>query len=206
MPALAAALSELRGGRVVALYDARNERADLIAAAALTRAETVALMAREARGLVAVALTPERCRRLGLREMVSDAVPSTRDDRALPLVSIEARQGVKTGISAADRARTIVTAALDAEGPGDLVSPGHVFPVAAAPGGLLERYGRIEAAADAVRLAGLRPAAAICDVLNEDGDLAGLDEVIELSQRVGLARVAIGDLADARLELEWGAS
>jgi 3,4-dihydroxy 2-butanone 4-phosphate synthase / GTP cyclohydrolase II len=200
------ALHALGRGEVVVLYDTLRDRADLFAAAELATRETIALLAREGGGIVAVALTPSRCDELGLREVVASGPSLGGNDRALPLVSIEARHGVSTGISAADRAHTIRTAAVGARHPGELVSPGHVFPVPAASGGLLERQGRIEAAVDAVRLAGMRPAAAICDLLDDVGGLGGLDTAVAVSERLGLARVAIADLAELRFECLWEGS
>lgn len=205
-PGVWEALGALFRGEVVVLYDTQRDRADLFCAAELADNDSIALLAREGGGIVAVALTPARCSQLALRAMVAPEQVLRDNDRALPLVSIEARHGVSTGISAADRARTIRLAASEAHGPSELVSPGHVFPVPAASGGLLERHGRIEAVVDAVRLAGMRPAAAMCDLLGTSGELGGLDTAIEVSERLGLARVAISDLADLRFEHQWAGS
>jgi 3,4-dihydroxy 2-butanone 4-phosphate synthase/GTP cyclohydrolase II len=201
---LANALRALANGHVVVMYDERHDRADLVAAAELTTSDVVNLMAREGRGFVAVALTRERVAALGIATMRVDGRRQAGPrDRSLPLVPIEARSGVTTGISAADRAQTIRMAASGARSPADLVTPGHVFPLEAAAGGLLERHGRVEAAVDAVRLGGYTPAATLCDLLTGDGELGTLDDAVELSERVGLPRFSIGTLADARLDDVW---
>lgn len=196
---LASALARLGSGEIIVLYDERTDHVDLFAAADLTDAATVNTMVREARGFLALALSAQQCDVLGLREMKA-AGSQACGDRALPLVTIEAREGVSTGISSADRARTIRCAAIEADGPRGLVSPGHVFPLRAAPGGLLERRGRVEAAIDAMLLAGLNPAATICDVLAEDGQDGRLDDAVRLSERLGLASISIEQIRDARLD------
>lgn len=196
------ALQELRAGRIVVLVDSALNQADLVAAAELTDPATVAQMARIGRGIIAVALDFQRCEQLGLSRMVS-AIPSRNPGvRELPLISVEARDGISTGISAADRARTIRLLAAG-EAASQLVSPGHVFPVPAAPGGLLARRGRIEAAVDAVALAGRRPVASICDLLDEDGSVADTGFAAEVAERHGLARLEVDQLVELRLASQW---
>ena len=202
---LGPALRALAAGEVVVLRDLERERADLIAAAELVGPETVALMARIGRGIVAVALRRKRCAALGLVPMPATPGAPVARDGALPLVSVEAREGVSTGISASDRALTIRTLATS-EDPAALVAPGHVFPVPADDGGLLARVGRAEAAVDAVALAGCRPVAAICDLLDERGALAGPDEAVEVAASNGLRIVERAELAELRFESQWQTS
>jgi 3,4-dihydroxy 2-butanone 4-phosphate synthase / GTP cyclohydrolase II len=165
------ALEELRRGRMVVVYDGedRENEGDLVLAAQFATPAAVNFMAKEARGLICLALTPERCDELHLGAM-------TRNNRAPHqtafTVSVEAAQGVTTGISAHDRARTIQVTVDPVATPADLVQPGHVFPLRARPGGVLERAGHTEAGIDLVRLAGLVPAAVICDIMHVDGTMA----------------------------------
>jgi 3,4-dihydroxy 2-butanone 4-phosphate synthase/GTP cyclohydrolase II len=200
-----AALAQLRRGGLVILADARHDRGDLIAAAELTTADTVNDMCLHGRGFVSVAVTPGRAVELSLERLpVRGDDDRAACDRALPMVSVEARDGVTTGISAPDRARTIAAvAASDAE-PADLVSPGHVFPVTCAEGGLLERYGRVDAAVDAVRMAGLAPVATVCDILDAEGELASRDDLEALARRLDLPAVTITELVEARFDQQWG--
>ena len=165
------ACAELRASRLVLLRDGEGATASgyLLAAAEAIGAEEVNFMACEGRGLICLALTPERCAELGLERIPPRGLAEPSKEFT---VSIEAREGVSTGISAADRARTIAVAADPASGPDDLRTPGHVFPLRARPGGLRERAGEAEAAVELLRLAGLRPAAVLCEVLDEDGRLA----------------------------------
>src|ERR671910_477268 len=177
-PALSAieeAIEEVRAGKFVVVVDAadRENEGDLTIAAQFATPEAINFMATHARGLICLCLTPERCDELALRPMA--------ENNEAPLqtaftVSIEAREGVTTGISAADRARTIQTAIDPNRGAGDLVQPGHVFPLRARPGGVLERTGQTEAAVDLARLAGLIPAGVVCEVMNEDGTMARIGE------------------------------
>ncbi len=198
------ALEQLRAGGLVILHDTHRNEGDLIASARLIDAATVTTMTRSGRGLVSVALTERRARQLGLR-----ALPQRRAggralcERTPAFVSLEARVGVSTGISAADRAQTIATTATGSAA--DLVSPGHIFPLVASAGGLLERYGRLEAATDAVRLAGLEPVAAICDVLDDDGKLALGEHLTALASELGVPLVTIGELVEARFDDAWAA-
>ncbi len=159
------AIADIRAGRMVVVVDSpdRENEGDLVMAAERVTPEAINFMARHARGLICLTLTPERCDELGLPMM-------TRDNRT-PFetaftVSIEARTGVSTGISAADRAHTIQVAVDPATVPGDLVQPGHVFPLRARPHGVLERTGQTEASVDLARMAGFSPAGVICEVMN----------------------------------------
>jgi 3,4-dihydroxy 2-butanone 4-phosphate synthase / GTP cyclohydrolase II len=199
------AITALREGGLVILHDSRLDQGDLIAAAPLTTATTVTGMVRYGGGLVSVALTPRRAAELDLRPLTIRRRIGGRElcERTPTLVSVEARFGVSTGISAADRARTIATVSALCARPTDLVRPGHVFPLVAAEGGLLERYGRLEAAVDVVRLAGLEPVAAICDVLDSDGDLANATYLRRLAESLDLPLVDIADLLDARVDDQW---
>jgi 3,4-dihydroxy 2-butanone 4-phosphate synthase/GTP cyclohydrolase II len=200
-----AVLAQLLGGGLAIVYDARHDCGDLIAAAERTTAQTVNEMALHGRGLVAVAMTPPRA-----RELAFELLPVRRDgrrshrDRVPPMVSIEARYGVSSGISASDRARTIATVATRATGACELVSPGHVFPFTSSEGGLLERYSRVDAAVDAVRMAGPTPVAALCDVLDEDGELADGEGLQALAEALDLPIVSIGELVEARFDAQWG--
>jgi 3,4-dihydroxy 2-butanone 4-phosphate synthase / GTP cyclohydrolase II len=169
--AVAAALAELRGGATVLLRDGEGGGASgyLVCAAQAVAARQVNFMVREGRGLVCLALTAERCEELALARIPARGLAEPSKEFT---VSIEAREGVTTGISAADRARTIAVACDPTSGPDDLRTPGHVFPLRARPGGLRERAGEAEAAVELMRLAGLRPAAVLCEVLGDDGHLA----------------------------------
>jgi 3,4-dihydroxy 2-butanone 4-phosphate synthase/GTP cyclohydrolase II len=191
------AIEEIRRGRFVVLVD--DELGDgegaLAIAAEFADARAVNFMATHARGLVCLCLTGERCDALGLRPMVDrNELPSG----AAFTVSVEARTGVTTGISAADRARTIAAAIDPAGGPDDLVQPGHVFPLRARRGGVLQRVALTEAAVDLARLAGLTPAGVICKVMNDDGTMARLPDSVDYCRRHGLRLVAIADLVEHR--------
>lgn len=178
------------GEMVVIIDDEHNGEGSLLMAAEQAGAEAVTFMAVHARGLICLALTEQRCRALGLDLMV----PNSRARHGVGFTrSIEAATGVSTGISAADRARSIQVAVDPASGPADLVQPGHIFPVQALPGGVMQRAGHVEAACDLTRLAGLQPAATLVGILNEDGELARGVELHEFAQRHGLR---IGNIAD----------
>ena len=168
---IAEALDDLREGRFVIVCDDedRENEGDLTLAAQFATAEKVNFMAKEGRGLICLALTPQRCAELNLPPMVSH---NTARLQTAFTVSIEARDGVTTGISAADRAHTIQVAIDRDATPEDLVQPGHVFPLMARPGGVLERTGQTEAGVDLARLAGLMPAGVICEIMNDDGTMA----------------------------------
>jgi len=194
-------VDEIRHGRMVILMDDedRENEGDLVMAAIHARAEDINFMARYGRGLVCLTLTPDRCRQLQLPLMVNNT-----DHRPVTnfTVSIEAAVGVTTGISAADRARTIQVAVKKDAKPSDLVQPGHVFPLMAQRGGVLARAGHTEAGVDLARLAGLEPASVICEILNEDGSMARLGELEAFSRRHSLKIGTIADLIRYRMEHE----
>jgi 3,4-dihydroxy 2-butanone 4-phosphate synthase/GTP cyclohydrolase II len=191
------AIEEIREGRMVVVVDApdRENEGDLVIAAQFATPEVIAFMAKEGRGLVCLCLTGERCDSLGLRMMTERN--ETPYGTAFT-VSIEARQGVSTGISAHDRARTIQVAIDPLRGPDDVVQPGHVFPLRARPGGVLERAGQTEASIDLARLAGLNPSGVICEVMKDDGTMARVPDLIEFCGRHGLRMLAISDLIEYR--------
>jgi 3,4-dihydroxy 2-butanone 4-phosphate synthase/GTP cyclohydrolase II len=197
-PALAPAVDALRGGRMVVLRVRHGEltESSLILAAEYVDSGAVNIMSREARGLISLALTSARAEELDLTPI--DTRGSSRSGECA-LISIEARRGVTTGISAADRARTVAVAVDPACGKADLVEPGHVFPLQARPGGVLEHPGRVEAAVDLVEMAGLNPAALICQILREDGDLADDDTIARLSRRLGSPVVEVSEVSAHRL-------
>jgi 3,4-dihydroxy-2-butanone 4-phosphate synthase len=195
---VASAAAELAAGRMVLLRDdcERRGEGDLLIAAEFADAAAVNFMATEARGLVCLALSTNRCKELGLEQIGNRGNRSSLGDSAM--VSIEAREGVTTGISAGDRARTIAAAIDPASTPDDLVQPGHVFPLRARPGGVSERAGRTEAAVDLATEAGLRSAAVLCQVMRDDGRMAR-DEDLELfATRHGLAILTVSDVVAAR--------
>ena len=170
------AIDEFRNGRMVVLVDdeERENEGDLVIPAQLATPETINFMAKHGRGLICLALTPGRCHELGLELMPKRN--ESRHDTAFT-VSIEAREGVTTGISASDRSRTIMAAIDPASGPYDIVSPGHVFPLMARDGGVLVRAGHTEAGVDMARLAGLNPSAVICEIMNDDGTMARMSDL-----------------------------
>src|SRR5688500_6838516 len=178
-----AIIDEARNGRMFILVDDddRENEGDLVIPAQMATPDAINFMARHGRGLICLALTRERVEALGLEPMASSN--RSRNNTAFT-VSIEAREGVSTGISAADRARTVAIAA--ANGPDALVSPGHVFPRVAQPGGVLVRAGHTEAAVDVARLAGLNPSGVICEIMREDGSMARLDDLIQFAAAHGL--------------------
>jgi 3,4-dihydroxy 2-butanone 4-phosphate synthase / GTP cyclohydrolase II len=187
------ALDDVRQGRMVIVCDdeARENEGDLTLAAQFATPDAINFMAKEGRGLICLALSPERCDELGLDLMA--AKNESRFETAFT-VSIEAREGVTTGISAADRARTIQVAIDPESRPRDLVQPGHVFPLKARPGGVLVRAGQTEAAVDLARLAGLNPAAVICEVMNDDGTMARVPDLAEYGARHNLKMITVADL------------
>ena len=194
-------LADLRAGRMVVLMDDedRENEGDLIIAAEHVRAEDINFMAHYGRGLICLTLTRERCRQLRLPLMVSD---TNVDHRTNFTVSIEAAEGVTTGISAHDRAHTIRTAVRCDARAEDLRQPGHIFPLMAQPGGVLTRAGHTEAGCDLTRLAGLEPAAAIVEILNDDGTMARRPDLEKFAQRHRLKMGTIADLIRYRLEKE----
>jgi 3,4-dihydroxy 2-butanone 4-phosphate synthase/GTP cyclohydrolase II len=191
------AIDDLREGRMVIVCDDedRENEGDLTLAAQFATAEKINFMAKEGRGLVCLALTPQRCGELDLPPMTSHN--EARLQTAFT-VSVEAREGVTTGISAADRAHTIQVAIDPESKPDDLVQPGHVFPLMARPGGVLERSGQTEAAVDLARLAGLNPAGVICEIMNDDGTMARVPDLIPYARRHGLRIITVADLIKYR--------
>ena len=195
------ALEDVRAGKMVVVCDAedRENEGDLTLAAQFATPDAVNFMAREARGLICLALTSQRCDELGLDLM---AAKNESAFETAFTVSVEAREGVTTGISAHDRARTIQVAIDPRSLPEDLVQPGHVFPLKARPGGVLERTGQTEAGVDLARLAGLIPAAVICEMINQDGTMARVKDLIPYCERHGLKMITVGDLIKYRRRTE----
>jgi len=186
-------IEEARKGRMFILVDDedRENEGDLVIPAQCATPEAINFMAKHARGLICLALTRERVEQLGLPLMARNN--GTRHQTAFT-VSIEAREGVTTGISAADRARTVAVAIDPSCGPPDIVTPGHVFPLVARDGGTLERTGHTEAAVDLARLAGLTPAGVICEIMNDDGTMARRNDLIAFAQKHNLKIGTISDL------------
>jgi 3,4-dihydroxy 2-butanone 4-phosphate synthase/GTP cyclohydrolase II len=191
------AIDEIRAGRFVVVVDDpdRENEGDLVIAAQFATPEAINFMATHARGLICLCLTEERADHMGLRPMT--------DHNEAPLgtaftVSVEAREGVTTGISAADRSRTIQVAIHPDSTAYDLVQPGHVFPLRAKPGGVLERMGQTEAAVDLARLAGLNPSGVVCEIMNEDGTMARVPDLIPYCERHTLKMVTVADLVEYR--------
>jgi 3,4-dihydroxy 2-butanone 4-phosphate synthase / GTP cyclohydrolase II len=210
-------IDEARNGRMFILVDDedRENEGDLVIPAQMATPDAINFMAKHGRGLVCLALAKERVDRLGLEPM--SRVNGTRLETAFT-ASIEAKEGVTTGISAADRARTISVAIDAGKGPEHIVSPGHVFPLVAREGGVLVRAGHTEAAVDVARLAGLNPSGVICEILKEDGSMARMDDLFPFAQLHGLRIGTIRDLiayrlrkdriveqtAEAQFESRWG--
>jgi 3,4-dihydroxy 2-butanone 4-phosphate synthase/GTP cyclohydrolase II len=195
------AVQDIRDGKFVVVVDAadRENEGDLTIAAQFATPEAINFMATHARGLICLCLTPERCDELALKPMA--------ENNEAPLqtaftVSIEAREGVTTGISAADRSATIQTAIDPSRGSADLVQPGHVFPLRSRAGGVLERTGQTEAAVDLARLAGLNPAGVVCEVMNEDGTMARVPDLAEFCERHGVKMITVADLIEYRRRTE----
>ena len=195
------AVQEIRDGNFVVVVDAadRENEGDLTIAAQFATPEAINFMATHARGLICLCLTPERCDELALKPMA--------ENNEAPLqtaftVSIEAREGVTTGISAADRSATIQTAIDPSRGAADLVQPGHVFPLRSRAGGVLERTGQTEAAVDLARLAGLNPAGVVCEVMNEDGTMARVPDLAGFCELHGIKMITVADLIEYRRRTE----
>lgn len=191
------ALEDIRAGRMIIAVDDedRENEGDLVMAAEFVTADDINFMATEARGWICLSLTSQRCDELGLELM------TLKNEAPLETaftVTIEAREGVTTGISAADRAQTIRVAADPEKGRRDIVVPGHVSPLKAKDGGVLERTGHTEASIDLARLAGVTPAGVICEIMNEDGTMARLDDLIPFARRHGLKIGTIADLIEYR--------
>jgi 3,4-dihydroxy 2-butanone 4-phosphate synthase/GTP cyclohydrolase II len=211
------AIEDVRAGRFVVVVDDedRENEGDLTIAAQFATPEAVNFMVTHARGLVCLCLTEERCDELGLRQMTDQN--ETPFETAFT-VSVEAREGVTTGISAHDRSRTIQVAINPDSKPADLVQPGHVFPLRARQGGVLERIGQTEAAVDLARLAGLAPAGVVCEIMNPDGTMARVPDLVGYCERHGLKMITVAQLveyrrrteklvertASVRLPTEWG--
>src|SRR3982750_2769372 len=194
-----AIINEARNGRMFILVDdeGRENEGDLVIPAQRATPGAVNFMARHGRGLICLALTKERGDQLGLEPMTR--TNRSRNETAFT-VSIEAKDGITTGISAADRARTIAVAIDASHGPDAIVSPGHVFPLIARPGGVLVRAGHTEAAVDVSRLAGLNPSGVICEIMREDGTMARLEDLMDFARAHGLKIGTIRDLIAYRLK------
>ena len=195
------AIQAIAAGRIIIVTDdeGRENEGDLVMAAEKTTPELINMMIRHARGLICVPMTEPHLRHLGINPMVQQ---NRESHRTAFTVSVDAAEGITTGISAFDRARTIQLLANPATGPGELVQPGHVFPLCSRPGGVLERAGHTEAAVDLTALAGLKPAAVICEVLSEDGTMARLPELVEFKQRHQLPLISIAALIEYRHQRE----
>jgi 3,4-dihydroxy 2-butanone 4-phosphate synthase/GTP cyclohydrolase II len=195
------AVADIRNGKMVVVVDdpERENEGDLVVAAQFATPTAVNFMATHARGLICLCLTGERCEQLGLPQMTQ------RNEAHLGTaftVSVEAREGVTTGISAADRAHTIQVAIDPASTPHDLVQPGHVFPLRARDGGVLVRAGQTEASVDLAHLAGLAPAGVICEIMNEDGTMARVPDLVPYCERHGLRMITVADLIEYRRRTE----
>ncbi len=188
-----AALEDVRAGRMVILVDDENREneGDLVLAAEKTTPEAINFMVTHARGLVCLALSPQKVDELRLPQM---SVDNQSPFETAFTVSIEAREGVTTGISAADRATTILTAIKDGAGPRDIVVPGHIFPLRAKPGGVLVRTGQTEGSVDLARLAGLKPAGVICEIMNEDGTMSRMPALEKIAARRGVKVITVAVL------------
>jgi len=196
-----AALNEIRQGKMVILVDDedRENEGDLAMAAEMVTPQDINFMAKEGRGLICLSLTEERADYLNLPLMVQE---NSSSFGTAFTVSIEARRGVSTGISAADRAHTIQVAISDETTPHDLARPGHVFPLRAKRGGVLVRAGQTEGSLDLARLAGLKPAGVICEIMNDDGSMARMPQLQEFSRRHDLRIVTIAELVAYRMRKE----
>jgi len=195
------AITDIRDGRIVIVLDdeERENEGDLVCAAEAITPEIVNFMATHGRGLVCMPMTPERLDELEIEPMVQK---NTARRGTAFCVSIESRQDITTGISAADRAQTIRKAVDPETRPGDLARPGHVFPLRACPGGVLKRAGHTEASIDLCRLSGKLPAAVICEIMNEDGSMAHLDRLKPFALKHGLKMISIADLIAYRMRNE----
>ncbi|HSN13367.1 MAG TPA: 3,4-dihydroxy-2-butanone-4-phosphate synthase, partial [Anaeromyxobacteraceae bacterium] len=194
------AMAHMRAGKIVILTDDedRENEGDLCMAAELVTPAAVNFMAKHGRGLICLSLTEEKVKQLRLPLMVDEASNSSSFGTAFT-ISIEAKEGVTTGISAKDRAHTIQTAVKDACRPEDLARPGHVFPLRARRGGVLVRAGQTEGSVDLARLAGLKPAGVICEVMNDDGTMSRMPELEKLSEEHDIPIVSVADLICYRM-------
>lgn len=195
------AVEDIRKGKMVILVDDedRENEGDLTMAAEAVTPEAINFMAMQGRGLICLSLTPERVEQLQLPMMTTD---NTSSFGTAFTISIEAKRGVTTGISAADRATTIKTAINPKSGHDDLARPGHVFPLRARPGGVLQRAGQTEGSVDLARLAGLYPAGVICEIMNNDGTMARVPQLVEFAKKFGLKIVTVKDLIAYRVRKE----
>jgi 3,4-dihydroxy 2-butanone 4-phosphate synthase/GTP cyclohydrolase II len=198
-----AAIADIRSGKMVILVDDadRENEGDLCIAAEKVTPEAINFMAKFGRGLICLSLTEETLERLSLSMMVPDHENTSGFGTAFT-ISIEARHGVTTGISAADRATTVLAAIADDAKPGDLARPGHIFPLRAREGGVLRRAGQTEGSMDLARLAGLKPAGVICEVMNDDGSMARMNDLLSFGREHGIKIVSIADLIQYRLRTE----
>src|SRR5919197_57804 len=195
------AIDEIRAGRFVVVVDDedRENEGDLVIAAELATPEAINFMATHGRGVICLCLTEERSDELGLRPLASSRESRLGTAYTNP---IDARHGITTGVSAADRAHTIHVAIDPAAGPHDLIEGGHILPLRAKPGGVLERQGQTEASVDLARLAGLTPAGVVCEVMNDDGTMARVPDLVPYCERHGLKLVSVADLIEYRRRTE----
>ena len=195
------ALADLREGKIIILVDDedRENEGDFMVAAEKVTPEIINFMALHGRGLICLSLTEQRCEELNLSQMVSR---NTAKYGTAFTVSIEAKKGVTTGISAADRAHTILTAIDESSGPEDIDRPGHIFPIRARKGGVLVRAGQTEGSIDLARIAGMNPAGVICEIMNDDGTMARMPELRVVARKFGLKIVTIADLVKYRMSHE----
>ena len=193
------AISYLQAGKGILLVDDENREneGDIIYSAEKMTVKDMALMIRECSGIVCLCLTPEKCDSLGLRQMVGE---NTSKNQTAFTISIEAREGVTTGVSAADRIQTIKTAIAPDTKPEDLSHPGHVFPLQAKKNGVLERRGHTEGSVDLVKLAGLGDTAVLCELTNEDGTMARLPEIMHFARQHEMTVVSVDDICRYRTE------
>lgn len=191
------AISYLQAGKGILLVDDedRENEGDIIYSAEKMTVKDMALMIRECSGIVCLCLTPEKCDSLGLHQMVKD---NTSKNQTAFTISIEAKEGVTTGVSAADRIQTIKTAIAPNAKPEDLSHPGHVFPLQAKKNGVLERKGHTEGSVDLVKLAGLGDTAVLCELTNEDGAMARLPEIIRFATQHDMTVVSVDDICRYR--------
>ena len=195
------AARDIRDGKMIIIVDDedRENEGDLVCAAELVTPEIVSFMAIHGRGLICLPLTEERCAELQLIPQTSE---NTSSMGTAFTISIEAREGVTTGISAADRAKTILTAVHPDSKPSDLARPGHIFPLRAKRGGVLVRIGQTEASVDIAKIAGLQPAAVICEIMNDDGTMARMPELEVFAEKHGMKIISVADLVRYRIEKE----
>lgn len=196
-----AAAEDIKNGKMIIIVDDedRENEGDLVCAAEKVKPEIINFMITHARGLICLPLTEERCDFLQLPPQTQE---NTSGFGTAFTISIEAKKGVTTGISAADRAKTILTAVDPTTGPTDLARPGHIFPLRSKNGGVLVRVGQTEASVDIARIAGLDPSAVICEVINEDGTMARLPELKVFAEKHGLKIISVADLVRYRIEKE----